>query len=237
MSDQRPASPASAPVLSSPVTNEPLGRLVVCSLLVGFTLLALPLGIALWSYWKLASGLLLVLAVGALPLAWRTATRDTAWRLLTLSPQALRLAPLSGAPATAAETIPLTSLVAYQLWLDRDRVFTRYYLRLELAGGRVLRLADPPGALPNDPPGSVPLNELAAQLARWVGPDTIVRLPFWQTPLARWLRLLSWLAVGTVPFLFWGGYVPTGVIVLAFAVGYLFSYYLVRRLAGRDARP
>lgn len=166
---------ASAAV-SSQVFREPLSQLVAGSLLLGGGLLLLAVGAALWSYSRPTGGGLLLLGVALLLGVWRLATRDTQPLLLTLSPKALRLRPLGqgiapGSPA--AETIPLASIRAYKHWLSRGRVFSRYYLRLELAGNRVLRVASPPGGPFGEPGNSVPLPELVAQLAQWVEPETV----------------------------------------------------------------
>ncbi|MGI4737710.1 MAG: hypothetical protein ACRYG7_21290 [Janthinobacterium lividum] len=222
-------------VLSSQVLREPLGQLVAGSLLLGGGFLLLAVGAGIWPYsWPMGGGLLL-LGVALLVGAWRLATGGTQPLLLTLSPEALRLVPLGqgiapGSPA--AETIPLASVVAYKHWLSRGRVFSRHYLRLELAGGRVLRLAAPPGGPFGEPGNSVPLPELVAQLARWVGPATVAQLPFSQTAPARRLMQGSWLLLLVAPGLLGLGYLATGTLVLVVAGGYLLSYYQVRRQAG-----
>ncbi|MGI4737315.1 MAG: hypothetical protein ACRYG7_19290 [Janthinobacterium lividum] len=218
--------------LSSQVIREPLGQLVAGSLLLGGGFLLLAVGAGIWSYSQ-PMGVVLLLLGMALPLgAWRLATGGTQPLLLTLSPEALRLAPLGqgiapGSPA--AETIPLASVVAYKHWLSRGRVFSRHYLRLELAGGRVLRLAAPPGGPFGAPGNSVPLPELVAQLAQWVGPETVAQPLFSQTALARQLMQGSWLLLlGALGL----GYLAAGVLVLVVAGGYLLSYYQARRQAG-----
>jgi hypothetical protein len=219
------------PVLCSQVTSEPLGPLVLGSLLVGSGMLALPVGAALWSSARLAGGLTGLAGVGLLAVAWHLAKRDTAPLLLTLSPEALRLTTLSQHPSQgrAIETIPLASLVAYTHWLSRGRVFTRYYVRLELADGRVIRLADPPGVLPS-PGKQVLLSELVAQLAQWAGPGTLVRPPFAQTAAARWLMYLSWLILVIALGLLWNGYLGVGGLLFTFTGAYLLSFYRMRQL-------
>ena len=221
--------------LSSQVFREPLGNLVAGALLLGGGCLLLAVGAAIWSYSRPAAGVLLLLGVALLVGVWRLATRDTQSLLLTLSPEALRLAPLGlgNAPGSpAAETIPLARVVAYQHWLSRGRVFSRYYLRLKLADGRVLRLADPPGGSFGEPGNIVPLTELVAQLAQWVGPATVAQPPFSQTAPARRLMQGSWLLLLAAPGLLWWGYLTTAVVVFLGAGGYLLSYYQARGQAG-----
>ena len=166
--NRQPASQA----VSSQVLREPLGQLVGGALLLGGGLLLLAVGVASWSYSRPIG--VLLLGVALLVGAWHLATGNTQPLLLTLSPEALRLAPLGLglAPSSAAEIIPLASVVSYTHWLSRGRVFSRYYLRLKLADGRVLRLADPPGGPLGDPGSAVPLPDLVAQLARWKAPPT-----------------------------------------------------------------
>lgn len=228
-------SSSTGPALRSQVVTEPLGPLVVGSVLVGVGLLALPVGLSLWPYGRASGGLAILLGVLALALAWRLATRSSYPMLLTLRAEDLYLTALGhdARQGASAETIPLASIVAYKHWLSRGRVFARYYLRLELAGGRVLRIADPPGVLPNDPMGTVLLSQLVEALARRVGPDTTVRLLFSQTPTARILGQFSWLAVLASAALLWNGYLTTGVLLLAVAGVYLLSYYRAQRLADK----
>ena len=228
---------AASQALSSQVLREPLGQLVVGSLLLGGGLLLLAFGAAIWSYSRPMGVVLLLLGVALLVGAWRLATGGTQPLLLTLSPEALRLGPLGQGIAlgsSAAETIPLASVVAYKHWLSRGRVFSRYYLRLELAGGRVLRLASPPGGPAGEPENSVPLPELVAQLARWVGPATVAQPPFSQTASARRLMQGSWLLLFGALGLLERGYPAAGVLALLVASGYLLSYYQARRQAGRS---
>lgn len=222
----------------SQVFKEPLGQLVLGALLLGGALLALPIGAVSWSSSRVVGGVALGLGVGLLLLAGRLATRNSSPLLLTLNANALHLAPLryGTTPSVAAETIPLSSIVAYKHWLSRGRVFARYYLRLELADGRVLRLADPPGALPDNPAGTVSLRELVTQLARQVEPGTVVRPLFSQTVVAYRLMQVSWLVGLTALGLLWDRYLMVGVGLLACAVVYLLSYYQARRQTSSDSR-
>ncbi|MGI4832705.1 MAG: hypothetical protein ACRYFK_04510 [Janthinobacterium lividum] len=170
ITNSQPASQA----VSSQVFREPLSQLVAGSLLLGGGGLLLAVGAGIWSYSRPIGAGLLLLGGALLAGAWHLATSDTQPLLLTLSPEALRLAPLGlgTAPGSVVETIPLANVVAYTHWLSRGRVFSRYYLRLKLADGRVLRLADPPGGPLGEPGSAVPLPELIAQLARWKEPTT-----------------------------------------------------------------
>ena len=206
------------------------------ALLLGSGLLALPIGAVAWASSRLAGGVALLVGVALLAVAGRLATRNSSPLLLTLSADALHLAPLglSARPGAAAGVIPLTSIVAYKHWLSQGRVFARYYLRLELADGRVLRLADPPGALPSNPLGTVLLRELVAQLARQVGPGTVVRPLFSQTVVAYRLMQGSWLGLLAALGLLWCRYPVAGVVLLACVVVYLLSYYRARRQANGD---
>ena len=221
------------PAVRSQVFSEPLGPLVRGALLMGGGVLALPLGAVVWQHSRLAGGVALLLGAALLGLAGHLAGRNSSPLLLTLRADALHLTALGGgaAPGAAAETIPLTSLVAYQHWLSRGRVLARYYLRLELADGRVVRLADLPGAPPATSAGGVPLPELVAQLARRVGPGTVARPLFSQTAAAYRLMQASWLGALAAPGLLWRGYLAAGLLLPACAAVYLLSYYQARRQA------
>lgn len=207
---------------------------MVGSLLVGCGILLLPIGVVSWSYSRLGGGGALLLGGTLLALAWRLASRNPPLRL-TLSSDTLRLAPLGRGivPSSTAETIPLASIVAYKHWLSRGRAYNRYYLRLELAGGRVLRLADPPGGPAGDSRDTVPLPELVAQLARWVGPGTVVQPLFSQTTTARRLMQLGWLLLLGALTLLGQGHSAAGVSLLILAGSYLLSYFQALRQANR----
>ena len=77
------------------------------------------------------------------------------------------------------------------------RIFTQYHLRLELADGRVLHLADRPGTRPHAPAGTVRLDVLAKRLARRTKTGPRRRPLFYQTQTARVLLGGSWAALAT----------------------------------------
>ena len=62
--------------------------------------------------------------------------------------------------------------MAYKRWLSpsRAQALSQYHLRLKLADGRVLHLADRPGTRPDDPAGAVHLDAVAQKLPRWLKP-------------------------------------------------------------------
>ncbi|MGI4740846.1 MAG: hypothetical protein ACRYG7_37225 [Janthinobacterium lividum] len=170
------------------------------------------------------------LALGLLALAGREAARSSQPLLLTSSREALHLAPLGSsiAKGIVAETIPLASVRAYAYWVRifRYGVFTQYHLRLELADGRVLRLAD----RPTDPAGAVHLDAVAQKLPRWLKPGVPRRPLFYLTRPARILLGLSWEAIASALLLRWLGH-PVAMLALYPAVGYWVSYYLGRSTA------
>ena len=88
------------------------------------------------------------------------------------------------------------------------------------------------GAGPGQPPGTVLLRELVAQLARWAKPGTVVRPPFSQTAAGHGLMQLGWLGVLAALGLLWRGYLAVGALLLAVATVYLLRYYQARRQAG-----
>jgi len=224
-----PAAQVARPAPRSLVLLRPTSWLVRALLVLGVLLLLL-------NSWKLAAGyspwrkgagalLGLTLALGA---GYRVA-RGNQPRLLTIGPEALHLAPLGTGPAPPAETIALSSIRAYTCWLRllRWRVFAQYHLRLELADGRVLHLADRPGTRPTDPAGTVRLNALAQRLARRAkAPAGPVRRPlFFQTRLARGLLWGSVGALAAALGLLGLGY-SAGLVMLPPAVVYAAFYYL-----------
>ncbi|WP_223649412.1 hypothetical protein [Hymenobacter psoromatis] len=242
MSLPSPSTPAPGPAIRSQVVTESVGATVVGALGLLLGVLALGTGAALLGSASWAGGLTLLLGVGLLALVWKTALRGSHPLLLTLTRESLQLAPTgrSVAQGIKAETIPLASIVAYKHWLQvsRARVFAQYYLRLELADGRVLRLADRPGVLPDDyPPGAVRLNEVAARLACWARPGTVARPLFYATPLARALCWACGAAALGAPVLLWRGYLTVGYLLLSGAISYLGSYYLGRGTADITAPP
>lgn len=203
---------------------QPTGLLVTAALLLGSLLLLLnalkligsPTGRSL------ASGLLgLGLLVGA---GYRRA-RGNQPRLLRFDREALYLEPLG--PGPPAETIALSSIRAYAYWrrLLRWRVFTQCHLRLELADGRVLHLADRPGPRSDAPPGTVQLDVLAKRLARRTKLGPRRRPLFYQTRPA---RVLLWGSGGALVAglgLLVAGF-EIGLLLLLPAVGYAACYYL-----------
>jgi hypothetical protein len=234
MSPSFPNALASGSVVRSQVVIESVGATLVGAggLLLG--VLALATGAALLGRANWAGGLKLLLGAGLLVLVWKTALRGSHSVLLTLTRESLTLAPTgrSITQKVAAETIPLASIVAYKYWLSPSRAqsLSQHYLRLELADGRVLRLADQPGALPGDySPGIVQLNEVAAQLAHWVRPGTISRPLFYQTPLARALYWASGATLAVAVILLGMGYLTAGTLLLMLATSYAGCYYLGRR--------
>lgn len=242
--------PPAGPAISSPVVTDSLGATLLGALGIGAAVLALATGAALLGRATGAGLLALLLGAGLLALVWRLALRGSHQLVLTLTRASLHLAPAgrSAAQGIPPETIPLASIVAYKHWLrlDRLRVFAQYYLRLKLADGRVLRLADRPGLLPDDyPPGSVRLNEVATQLARWLPPGAVAQPLFFQTPLARALWWASLAALAAGPLLLWRGYLATGSLLLSAAISYGAGYYLGRNPVasavlpppGRSGRP
>jgi len=199
----------------------------------GLGLLLLPLAAlkAAASNWQRATvaGLL---GVVLLLLTWRRVARRNRPLLLTSGPNdALHLEPLGGSRAQGvpAETIPLASIVAYRHWLRllKFRAFAQYHLRLELADGRVLHLADQPNTHPDDPTGTVRLDAVARRLARRGPAGPRRRQPFFHTRAARVLLWLSW-AASTSGLGLLGMGQSGGLGLLVLGVSYWSSYYLGR---------
>lgn len=201
MSPSFPNALASGSVVRSQVVIESVGATLVGAggLLLG--VLALATGAALLGRANWAGGLTLLLGAGLLVLVWKTALRGSHSLLLTLTHERLTLAPTgrSVTQKVAAETIPLASIVAYKHWLSpsRAQALSQYHLRLELADGRVLHLADRPGTRPDDPAGAVHLDAVAQKLPRWLKPGVPRRLLFYLTRPARILLGLSWGAIAS----------------------------------------
>ncbi|GAB3638656.1 hypothetical protein GCM10027422_42460 [Hymenobacter arcticus] len=215
--------------------------MLVVSLLLGGLVLLLLAG--LWATvgrWPLATASAGVLGLGLLALAWREVARSNQPMLLTSTRAALHLEPLGSsiAKGLAAETIPLASVQAYTYWVRvfRYGVFAQYHLRLELAGGRVLHLADRPGVRPADPTGTVCLDAVAQKLPRWLKAGVPMRPLFYLTQAARILLRMSWVASASALLLMWWGH-PAGMLLLFPAVGYGASYYLGRSAALITAPP
>lgn len=234
MPHQSPATPVTQPVLRSLVVINPIGLVVVGPLALGLVLLLLAGMQALVGYWQRATVPGALLGLGLLVLAWRGAARSNRPMLLTSRREALHLEPIgrSLSQGQPAETVPLASVKAYTYWLRflKYQVFAQYHLRLELADGRVLHLADRPGSRPDDPAGTVRLDAVARKLARWIKPGTPRRKLFYLTRTARILLWLSWAAIGTAVVLLRLGH-PAGSLLLFPATGYWASYYLGRSTA------
>ncbi|MGI4832702.1 MAG: hypothetical protein ACRYFK_04495 [Janthinobacterium lividum] len=234
MPSHSPPAPAAQSALRSLVVIRPRGWLVV-SLLFGGLLLLLAVGLQAAAGWRPGPPVVvpeILLGLGAL--AGREAARSNQPMLLTNRREALHLAPLGSslAKGIAAETIPLASVRAYTYWarIFRYGVFTQYHLRLELADGRVLHLADRPGPRPDTPPDAVGLDAVAQKLPRWLTPGVLRRPLFYLTAAARLLLWLSWAALAGALLLMWLGH-PAGILVLFPAVGYGASYFLGRNTA------
>jgi hypothetical protein len=211
------------------VLLRPTGPLVLAALLLGGVLLAAN-GLKLaagYPPWR--NGLGSLLGLGLLLRGGYLLARGNRPRLLTIDRETLHLEPLTAGPTQPAETIPLSRIVAYTYWMRllKFRAFAQYHLRLELADGRVLHLADRPSARPNDPADTVRLNVLAQRLARRHKAGLVRRPLFYQTQAARGLLWLSWaaLAVGLALG------VSAAVLLLLLAVSYWASYYLGRGTA------
>ena len=229
MPSHSPAELATRPAQRSLVLVRPTGMLVTMALLLGSLLLlinALKLPDSPTPGRTIAGALL---GLGLLLGAGYQRARGNRSRLLRFDREALHLEPLGPQPGPPPETIPLNSIVAYTYWLRlmRWRVFAQCHLRLELADGRVLHLADRPGRRPHDPTGTVQLDVLVKRLARRAKSRSgLLRRPlFFQTRTA---RALLWASGGALAL--GGGLLglghETGLLLLFPAVGYGASYYL-----------
>jgi|GEM_PF-6895400 len=224
-----PANVAAHPAQRSLVLLQPTGILVSMALLLGSLLLvsnALKLLDSPTPGRNIAGGLLgLGLLLGA---GYRRA-RGNRPRLLRFDREALHLEPLGPRPDPLSETIPLSSIVAYTYWLRllRWRGFAQCHLRLELADGRVLHLADRPGVRLRDPTAAVQLDVLAKRLARRSNSKSgLLRRPlFFQTRTARVLLWANGGALALGAGLLGLGH-EMGLLLLLVAVGYGASYYL-----------
>ncbi|TVT40620.1 hypothetical protein FNT36_14215 [Hymenobacter setariae] len=222
-----PITPDSRPGLRSLVVLNPLSMLAAGMFLFGLLLVPLAALKAIEGNWQRATtagllGLVLLL------LTARKVARRNRPMLLTSDRDGLHLAPLgrSLTHGIAAETIPIASIKAYRYCLRvmRWQAFAQCHLRLELADGRVLHLADRSGSRPDDPTGTVQLDAVARRLARRkTGP--LRRLPFFSTRPARMLLWVSGMAVVAGVGLLWLGF-AVGVLLLLLGVGYAASYYL-----------
>jgi hypothetical protein len=216
------------------VLINPIGLSVIAPLLLGLLLLIQAAMQAVVGYWPRATAPCGLLGLGLLGLAVCGALRSNRPMLLTSRREDLHLEPVgrSLAKGIPAETIPLASVKAYKYWsrLLKYTHFFQYHLRLELADGRVVHLADRPGTHPDDPTGTVRLDAVADKLPRWVRRGTLRRTQFYLTRTARILLWLSWAAIATALVLMRLGH-PLGLLLLYPAVGYWASYYLGRSAA------
>jgi hypothetical protein len=226
MSGHLPTTLAARPALRSLVLLRPLGPLVYGALLLGAMLLGanalkLTAGYSGRHVFGGLTGLGLLLSGGY------AALRGNQHRLLTIGRNDLRLEPLGSGQHQPAETILLSSIVFYTYWLRlmKLRGFAQCHLRLELADGRVLYLADRPGTRPDDPTDTVRLDVLAKRLARRAKSGPRRRKLFFETQAARVLLWSSWaaLAAGAVLLLL-GNW--SGLLLLFPAAGYWATYYL-----------
>jgi hypothetical protein len=227
MPSHSPAELAAQPAQRSLVLVRPTDMLVTVALLLGAILLVAN-GLRLAAspaQGRNVAGALLGLAL-LLTAGYRRA-RGNQPRLLRFDRAALHLEPLGPQPGPPAETIALSSITAYTYWLRlmRFQVFAQCHLRLELADGRVLHLADRPGSRPHDPTGTVQLDVLAKRLARRTKLGPRRRPLFFQTSAARGLLWASGAALAAGLGLLGFGY-ETGLLLLLPAVGYGCMYYL-----------
>jgi hypothetical protein len=229
MPSHSPSELAARPAQRSLVLLRPTGLLVGMALLLGSLLLLIN---ALKLIDSPTPGLRAVgalLGLGLLLGAGYRRVRGNQTRLLRFDREALHLEPLAPGPDQPTETIPLRSIVAYTSWLRllKLRGFAQCHLRLELADGRVLHLADRPGTRPTDPTGTVRLDVLAKRLARRAktpaGPRR--RPQFFQTQTAQGLLWASGAALVLGAGLLGLGH-ETGLLLLLLAVGYGATYYL-----------
>jgi hypothetical protein len=234
MPSRSPTTSDTRSALRSIVFINPIGLSVVGPLLLGLMLViqaAIQVAVGYWPRATVPSGLL---GLGLLGLAVRGALRSNRPMLLTSRREDLHLEPIgrSLAKGVPAEIIPLASVKAYKYWsrLMKYTYFTQYHLRLELADGRVVHLADRPGTRPDDPTGTVRLDAVADKLPHWVKRGTQRRPPFYMTRTARIFLWLSWAAITTALAMTWLGH-PVGILLLYPAVGYWVSYYLGRSSA------
>lgn len=222
-----PNSLAAHPAPRSLVVLRPLGPLVFGALLLGAVLLganALKLAAGYSPGRHVVGGLT---GLGLLLGGGYAVARGNQPRLLTIGREELHLEPLGPGQSQPAEIIPLSSITAYTYWLRllKHRSFAQYHLRLELADGRVLHLADRPGPRPDDPTGTVRLDALAKRLTRRAKSAPRRRKLFYETQTARVLLWGSWVGLAAAGVLLWLGH-SAGVLLLFPAAGYWASYYL-----------
>ena len=234
MYSRSPTTSDTRSALRSIVLINPIGLAVVGPLVLGLLLVFQAALQAVVGYWPRATAPCGLLGLALLGLGVRGAKRSNRPMLLTSRREDLHLEPIgrSLAKGIPAETIPLASVTAYKYWsrLMKYTHFFQYHLRLELADGRVVHLADRPGTRPDDPTGTVRLDAVAEKLPRWVKRGTQRRTPFYLTRTARILLWLSWAAIAAALAMTWLGH-PVGILLLYPAVGYWASYYLGRSSA------
>ncbi len=229
MSTPLSAAPATQPGLRCLVVLNPRSRLAASLFIFGLLLLPLAaLKAATGSYQRATIASLL--GVSLLGLTAGKVARRNQPLLLTSDRNGLHLEPLGQDRALGqpTETIPLASIKAYQYWLRllRWRVVAQCHLRLELADGRVLHLADRLGTRPDDPAGTVQLDAVARRFARRkTGPPR--RPLFFLTPTARRLLWVSWAAAVVGGGLLGLGF-SVGLLLLVLGAGYSATYYLGR---------
>lgn len=222
-----PTASATRPGLRCLVVLNPRSMLATSMFLFGLLLLPLAaLKAAVGSYQRATTAGLLGLSL--LGLTARQVARRNQPLLLTSDRNGLHLEPLGQelSAGLAAETIPLASIKAYQYWLRLRRwhVVAQCHLRLELADGRVLHLADWLGTRSNDPAGTVQLDAVARRFARRkTGPPR--RPLFFLTPTARRLLGGSLAAVVIGSGLLGLGF-SVGILLVLLGVGYSATYYL-----------
>ncbi|RZL12733.1 MAG: hypothetical protein EOO62_10245, partial [Hymenobacter sp.] len=159
MPSHSPAELAARPAKCSLVLVRPTGMLVSMALLLGSILLLLNALKLAGSPTPGRNAVGALLGLGLLLGAGYQRVRGNQPRLLRFDREVLHLEPLGSEPSSPIETIPLCSITTYTYWLRliRWRGFAQCHLRLKLADGRVLHLADRPGTRPTDPTGTVQL--------------------------------------------------------------------------------
>jgi len=222
------APSATRPALRSQVVMNPLG--LWTGGMFGLGVLLLPIAAlkaAAGSEQRAITAGLLGLAL--LLLTWRRVARRNRPMLLTSNADALHLEPTGRTQGLQAETILLTHIVAYRYWLRvlRFRAFAQYHLRLELADGRVLHLADQPRSPADEPAGTVRLDAIARRLARRGKAAPRRRPSFYLTQTARVFLWISWAAVAAGLGLLGLGQ-DAGLLLLTPGATYGALYYLGR---------
>ena len=227
MPSHPPTELATSPAKRSLVLVRPTGMLVAMALLLGILLLLINVLKLIDNPTpgrRLAGAMF---GLGLLLWAGYRRARGNQPRLLCFDREALHLEPLGPGPGPPAETIPLSNLKTYTYWLQlmRWRGFAQCHLRLKLADGRVLHLADRPGTRPDDPTGTVQLDVLATRLAKRAKTGPHRHPLFFQTQTAQGLLWVSAGAVVAGAVLLGLGH-DAGLLLLLLGVGYGATYYL-----------